>query len=129
MPNPIQPPPSSVPIEKNSHITYHLTPREHWEAQAANSSYLPERFEDDGFIHCTDSIEEVIAVGNRYYQTDARHYLLLEIDCGSVTAPIVYEDPGKIFPHIYGPLEVEAVREVHRVAREVGGRFLSVDRR
>jgi uncharacterized protein (DUF952 family) len=126
LPNSVQPPPSSVPIEKNGHITYHLAPRDHWEAQAANSSYLPERFEDEGFIHCTDTIEDIIAVGNRYYQRDARPYLLLEIDCTLVAAPIVYEDPGKMFPHIYGPLEIEAVRELHGVARDAAGWFLSV---
>lgn len=126
MPTPVQPPPGSVSLEKNGHITYHLAPREYWEAHAANSSYVPERFGDEGFIHCTDTIEEVIAVGNRYYLEDARPYLLLAVDCTLVTAPIVYEDPGKTFPHVYGPLEVEAVREVHAVTRDAAGRFLSV---
>ncbi len=53
-------------------------------------------------------------------------YLLLEIDCGAVTAPIVYEDAARIFPHVYGPLEIGAVRRVLEVNRDDAGRFLSI---
>lgn len=127
MSTPVSPLPGSVPLEKRGHTTYHLAPREHWIAQASNSSYLPERFEDEGFIHCTDTIEEVVAVGNRYYQSDTRPYVLLELDCERIAAPIVYEDAGKIFPHIYGALDVEAVRHVHPVSRDERGRFISIE--
>jgi len=127
MPKPILPHANAVLIEKEGHTTYHLVPKDQWEAQAATPSYLPEGFEDEGFIHCTDTIDEVIAVGNRHYQGDTRSFLLLAIECGSVAAPIVYEDSGQVFPHIYGPLEVGAVRRVHRVTRDREGRFLSVD--
>lgn len=126
MPNPVQPPTGAVPIEKTGHTTYHLTPLEQWEAQDANDTYLPDRFADEGFIHCTDTIEEIIAVGNRYYQNDPRPYRLLEIDCDAVTAPIVYEDQAHIFPHIYGPLDVAAVRQVHTVNRDSQGAFVSI---
>ncbi len=127
MPNSVQPPPDSVELEKTGHTTYHLTPRDHWEGQRSEASYLPERFADEGFIHCTDTIDEVVAVGNRYYQSDRRPYLLLEIDCAAVSAPIVYEDEGRIFPHIYGPLDVAAVRRALGVNREDDGRFLSIE--
>jgi uncharacterized protein (DUF952 family) len=123
----VQPPRTAVPLAKAGHTTYHLTPSEHWETQSPVATYEPERFTDEGFIHCTDSIEEVVAVGNRYYQDDKRPYLLLEIGCGAVAAPIVYEDAARIFPHVYGPLEVCAVRRVLEVNRDNGGRFLSID--
>ena len=123
----VEPPCSTVPLAKAPHTTYHLTPSEHWETQSSGTTYVPERFADEGFIHCTDTIEEVVAVGNRYYQADKRQYLLLEIDCGAVTAPTVYEDETQIFPHVYGPLEVSAVQRVLGVNRDTEGRFLSID--
>ena len=126
MSQPVAPPVGSTPVEKNGHVTFHLAPAEHWAAQQSNALYLPERFDEDGFIHCTDSIDEVIAVGNRYYQADARPYLLLDIDCSAVSAPIVYEDGGQIFPHIYGALETNAVRNVREVEREPDGRFAGI---
>ena len=123
----IQPPSTAVHLEKAGHTTYHLTPRDSWEMQSSHVAYVPERFADEGFIHCTDTIEEVVAVGNRYYQGDERQYFLLEIDCGAVAAPIVYEDPGHIFPHIYGPLDMRAVRRVLDVKRNNEGWFLSIE--
>lgn len=121
------PPNGATPLDKSGHTTFHLVPAAYWTEWKEQLDYLPERFDEEGFIHCTDSIEEVIAVGNRYYQSDARDYLLLEIDCGSVAAPIVYEDAGRIFPHIYGPLDVAAVRRVLQVEREPDGRFVSIE--
>lgn len=126
MTNQIQPPASAVALEKVAHLTLHLTPVDHWEQQHQSPEYLPEAFDVDGFIHCTDSEEEVIAVGNRYYQADPREYVLLDIDCGAVRAPIVYEDALQIFPHIYGPLEVPAIVRVRSVRREADGRFVSI---
>lgn len=122
----VQPPPTAFHLEKAGHTTFHLTPRDCWEAQSSNVAYVPERFADEGFIHCTDTIDEVVAVGNRYYQGDDRPYFLLEIDCGALAAPIVYEDQGHIFPHIYGPLDISAVRRVLAVNRDDQGRFLSI---
>jgi uncharacterized protein (DUF952 family) len=120
------PPPEAVVLDKTGHFTLHLTPVEVWEAQAGQRYYIPEPFEREGFIHCTDSPDELIAVGNRYCRDDARSYLALRIDCERVSAPIVYEDPGRRFPHIYGPLERDAVRELAPVRREPSGEFVEV---
>lgn len=125
----IKPPVGSTPLEKYGHTTYHLTPVDYWESRREGEYYLPEQFDDDGFIHCTDTIAEVIAVGNRYFQGDSRAFVLLEVDCVRVSAPIVYEDPGQIFPHIYGAVEVAAVQRAFPVERTVAGEFLAVDGR
>lgn len=122
-----QPPPGAVPLEKQEHRTYHLVPAEYWEGFRSRETYLPEPFDTDGFIHCAETIEEVIAVGNRYYQSDPRNYQLLEIDCAMVDAPIVYEDAGHVFPHIYGVLPVRAVHHVFEVERDGAGQFLKIN--
>ncbi len=107
------------------HRTWHMTPRPVWEAQNENDSYLPEAYAADGFIHCTDTEDELIAVGNRYYQADPRAFVALEIDCDRVTAPVIYEDDNRMFPHIYGALPVAAVVSVVTLLRDASGQFVS----
>jgi uncharacterized protein (DUF952 family) len=64
--------------------------------------------------------------GNRYYREDEREYVALLVECDLLTAPILYEAPGAFFPHIYGPLDTRAVREVRRVDRDLAGKFVSL---
>ena len=107
-------------------VSYHLVPAEVWESQMYGETYEPEHFADEGFIHCTDTIEELVAVGNRYYRSDAREFLVLAVDCDQVTSRIVYEDAARIFPHIYGPLNLDAVLSVQPVVRAANGTFLTM---
>ena len=106
--------------------TYHLVPRDHWESRDPGADYLPEPFEEEGFIHTTHQPEELIAVANRYYRDDPRPYLVLHIDVSRVRAPIAIEDPGGRYPHIYGPLNRDAIVAVTEVERDKGGAFRSL---
>lgn len=104
----------------------HLTPEEVWQAQAGSGSYRPEAYEDDGFIHCTIGDDNLIAVANAFYMTDPRTQVALVIDPKSLTAPVRFEDPARVFPHLYGPLNVEAVSAVRRVRRNADGTYDAV---
>jgi len=107
-------------------VTYHLVPDEVWSAQSSVSAYLPENYDSDGFIHCTDGEAEVIAVGNRYYTADPRDYAVLSISRDKLVARVKYEDPGRRYPHIYGPLNTDAVVEVRPVRRASDGTFVAI---
>ncbi len=107
--------------------TYHLVPEEVWTAQAGEAVYRPERFGDEGFIHCTDGEVNLLAVANTFYHGDKRPHVVLVIDLERVAAPVRYEDPERIFPHIYGPLNREAVVEVRRAVRLADGSFSGVE--
>ena len=107
--------------------TYHLTPEPVWSAQAGADTYRPEAFEAEGFIHCTDGEVNLLAVANTYYQTDKRPYLVLVIDPDRVAAPIRYEDPERIYPHVYGPLNRDAVVEIRRAVRLADGSFVGIE--
>lgn len=122
-----QPPGDVVRLDRSGHTTYHLTPRTVWQRQRGGISYAPEPFAEEGFIHCTDALDQLIAVGNRYYRTDSRPYVALAIACDRVGAPIVYEDPARWFPHIYGALDVDAVESVLQVVRDPDGTFLAIE--
>jgi uncharacterized protein (DUF952 family) len=106
---------------------YHLVAAEWFCAQAVDRDYLPEAFGQEGFIHLTHGIEQVLAAGNRYYRADPRRYLLLTVDLDAVTAPVRYEptDPERTFPHIYGPLPRRAITAIQEVERDSDGAFLS----
>lgn len=106
--------------------TFHLTPRDVWDIQSSSENYVPEPFEIEGFIHCTNGKENVIVVGNRYYREDDRDFVCLVIDVTRVSARIRYEDDCRIYPHIYGPLNIDAVAEVVAVLRAEDGTFLSL---
>ena len=107
-------------------VTLHLVPEDVWLVQKDASRYLPDGFSREGFIHCTHGHDVAIEVGNRYYRDDARPYLVLEIDLERVVAPVVYEDDERRFPHIYGPLERDAVQRVNRIERAADGTFIAI---
>ncbi len=88
--------------------------------------YRPRSLETEGFIHCTDGRDRVIETANRYYTDDSRPYLLVTLDLQRVSAEWRYDDRERVYPHIYGPLEMEAVRAVERLTRAEDGRFLDM---
>jgi uncharacterized protein (DUF952 family) len=106
--------------------TYHLTPEEVWTAQAGTASYQPEAFAADGFIHCTDGEVNLLRVANTFYQGDRRPHVVLALDRARITAPVLYEDPDRIFPHVYGPLNTDAVVAVRPVIRLADGSFAEI---
>lgn len=107
--------------------TYHLTPEPVWTAQETGASYRPEPFDADGFIHCTDGEVNLLAIANRFYQGDRRPHVVLVVDLDRVSVPVRYEDPERIFPHVYGPLNREAIVEVRRAVRLADGSFVGIE--
>jgi uncharacterized protein (DUF952 family) len=93
-----------------SEFIYHVTTSKAWEAAQANQSYMPQDFEKDGFIHC--SIERQIeGVLERFYQGQTG-LVKLKIEKAKVQRPVLFElaeDLNELFPHIYGPLNLDSV--------------------
>ena len=109
---------------------YHLVPVDYWEAQPTEQSYVPVDYVREGFIHCTKGADQVAIVANRYYYNDLREWLVLVLDEQAITSEIKYEPgtDGQFYPHIYGPLNRDAIREVKRMPRDVDGTFRSLAR-
>lgn len=106
-----------------THTTLHLTPAAVWEHQKNDETYTPERYASEGFIHCTDDEQRLIEVGNLFYQADPRPYYVLDVDLGANGERVIYEDPDRVFPHIYGPIHTAAVTRVRTVTRDPDGAF------
>lgn len=105
-------------------LTYHLVPQKYFDAFDPQNDYMPEPFARDGFIHCTDGADEMARTANRYYQSNAEPHYYLYIDQDRVRARIQYDDTAKIYPHIYGALNRDAIIAVRVVRRESDGTFL-----
>ena len=101
----------------------HLLPRRTWEEVRDDETYLPEAFEADGFVHCTDGLDHLLVPANAYYRTDPRPYLALEIDLDAVEAPARFDDQARRYPHVYGPIDTAAVRRVLVAERAPDGTF------
>ena len=85
------------------------------------SRTCPAAYAEDGFVHCTDGDDEMVAVANRFYAADPRPFLLLTLDLERTGSPWRFDDPERRYPHVYGPIDPASVVEVRRMARTDDG--------
>ncbi|WP_019156298.1 DUF952 domain-containing protein [Robertmurraya massiliosenegalensis] len=91
----------------------HIMNKTDWSKAQEGTVYSPSSLNTDGFIHCSTK-EQVLGVANFLFQGQ-EGLVLLCIDSKRVKAEVIYEDlyeSGKLFPHIYGPLNIDAVERV-----------------
>lgn len=87
----------------------HITSVEQWAASQSNGVHIDPSLESEGFIHCSGP-DQITATASRFFE-GRTNLLLLHVDPERLTSPLVYEDSyghGK-FPHLYGPLNLDAV--------------------
>jgi uncharacterized protein (DUF952 family) len=88
----------------------HITTDAGWAAAQEAGALVTPSLTEEGFIHCSMHAQ-VEATANRIF-AGTGDLLLLELDVAQLTAPLKWEratDVGDDFPHIYGPLNVDAV--------------------
>lgn len=118
---------------------YHIAPRTAWDAAQLQGEYRTASLETEGFIHCSTAAQ-VLRVANAYYR-NAPDLVVLHIDPATLgeTAPLRWEPPShpthaadaehpatasdERFPHIYGPLPLDAVAAVTPITPEPDGSF------
>jgi uncharacterized protein (DUF952 family) len=109
---------------------YHIIDRDAWRRAQAAGSYHPVSLDAEGFIHCSYPAQ-VLMPANALYHGQA-NLALLRIDPARLTAPVQH-DPVEVtrggvtateeFPHIYGPLNADAVVAVIDFPPNADGRF------
>ena len=80
-----------------------------WRQAKEAGAYSPESIGLEGFIHCSTKAV-LIKVANLFFKGNG-NLLLLKIDSSRVKSKLQYdrvEDLDASFPHIYGPLNIEA---------------------
>ena len=105
-------------------LAYHGTPKRYFESLDPGKPYVPEPFDREGFIHTTEGREAVSITLTKYYKASPGPWVVLYIDQDRVTSPIRYDDPAEVFPHIYGPLNRDAIVAVKAIERAPDGTFL-----
>ena len=107
---------------------YHIAAAADWARACQDGSYTMSTrgrtLAEEGFIH-TSAAGQVALVANAFYQGEP-DLLLLVIDAGRVDPEIRYEHvPGQAepYPHIYGPLNIDAVVQTRPFHPDPDGQF------
>ena len=118
---------------------WHICPQQLWEDSLEKGTYTPEAYPQDGFVHGCSFAKELVPIGNRFYKSDPRPYVLLRMPLEKLAkADLRFEAPMPVagqashvseglFPHIYEPIAKEFVTEVVSLKRLEDGTFLPVD--
>ena len=102
--------------DPHTSLIHHLADPQEWagaqEAGVYERSTRGRSLAEEGFIHCSSAAQWPV-VRRAFYGDVTGPLLLLTIDRALVTAPVVDEvghpETGETFPHIHGPLNLDAV--------------------
>ena len=112
-----------------SRLIFHILQRAAWEDALRRGLYRPASLENEGFIHCSTQAQ-LMETANRWYHGQ-EDLVLLSIDPLRLGPELRYEPPAnpsderraQIFPHVYGPLNLDAVTRAIELPREADGTF------
>ena len=105
-------------------LFYHITQESEWLAAVDQGYYTAPTSASEGFIHCSFR-NQVADTAGRYY-AGMHGLVLLEIDpealaCRWVVEPSTGEE---LFPHVYGRINLDAVRRVVPFIPHPDGKFI-----
>lgn len=94
---------------------YHVVTAADWAQAEQQPAYEAASLHTEGFIHASER-SQVAGVLGRYYK-NVPDLLLLHIDTDRLTSELRYEvaTNSELFPHIYGPIDREAVVEIEKL--------------
>ena len=106
----------------------HLTTRRAWDHAKLAGHYNGDTLETEGFIHCSN-LDQVIRVANTRFHSRG-DLVLLWVDRTLVKATIREENlegGDDLFPHVYGPLDIDSVIAVFDFPPNDNGNFTLPD--
>ncbi|HEY9151395.1 MAG TPA: DUF952 domain-containing protein [Anaerolineales bacterium] len=116
-----------------SEMIFHITLREAWNAAQKQGQYTAPSLTSDGFIHGSTRAQ-VLPVAEKFYKGQDG-LILLVIDPTRLSSRLKWEAPfdgappagvsaGEAFPHIYGPINLDAVVQVLNLESTADGKFV-----
>ncbi len=112
-------------------MIYHITSRTSWIEAQSQGSFRAISLESEGFIHSSTE-KQVISVANAFYRGQLG-LVLLAIDEKLLQSEVRWEAPvgaptagilsSEKFPHIYGPINLNAVIQCMEFAPDTNGSF------
>ncbi|BAJ64896.1 DUF952 domain-containing protein [Anaerolinea thermophila] len=107
-------------------ILFHILTASDWERARVEGTYRPESLNHEGFIHFSMR-DQLLRVANTLFQ-GKRDLVVIEVESALLQAPLHLEPPleggRELFPHLYGALNLDAVRAVGRLSPEGDGAFV-----
>ena len=94
-------------------IVYHITTKEAWKESIEKGAYAAPSLMEEGFIHCSQE-SQIEGVLQRYY-AGMHNLVKLVIDTDKLNVKFIFEwspSTQDTFPHIYGSINLDAVKEV-----------------
>jgi uncharacterized protein (DUF952 family) len=112
---------------------YHITSREVWNAAQNQGQYTAPSLTSEGFIHCSTRAQ-VLPVAEKFYKGQTG-LVILVVDSTHLSSSLKWEAPfdsapppevsaSETFPHIYGPINLDAVVQVVDFESNAGGKFI-----
>ena len=115
-----------------SDMIYHITTRRDWDAEQSKGEYAAPSLATEGFIHCS-TLSQVLPVAENFYKGQTG-LILLVIDPTLLSSTLNWEPPSgepppgvsesETFPHIYGPINVNAVTKTVDLETNADGTFI-----
>ena len=112
----------------------HITSKQEWLAAQTKGEYIAPSLASEGFIHCSTE-KQVLNVANAFYRGQTG-LVLLKLDETRLRSEVKWEAPAgppaetiseaDLFPHVYGPLNLDAVESVLEFPPEADGVWRSL---
>ncbi|UUU33070.1 DUF952 domain-containing protein [Streptomyces sp. CA-210063] len=109
----------------------HVVSLEAWYAEP-DQPYAPASLAADGFVHCSPDEATTLAVVNAFYREAPRPLHALLLDETRLDARVEFEaaDPAPppgvpddvLFPHVFGPINRDAVERIQEIEWDEEGR-------
>ena len=101
-------------------MIYHITTKQALAEAQTKGEYIAPSLQSEGFIHCSTA-QQVPHVANAFYRTQ-KDLILLKLDENRIKPQVKWEAPAglpadgisesDLFPHIYGPINLDAIASV-----------------
>ncbi|MBI3746413.1 MAG: DUF952 domain-containing protein [Chloroflexi bacterium] len=114
--------PGAAAPDRADSLAFHLVPEAAWLAAPPGEPFRPASLTAEGFVHLTHRMPDLVDVANHFYRDEPGPHVILTIALGVLTAPWRY-DGDERYPHVYGPLDREAIIAVRAIARRPDGTF------
>ena len=113
-------------------MIFHITSRTAWDDMQPRGEYRAESLSTEGFIHCSTH-SQIPHVANAFFKGQTG-LILLVIDPPLLSSTLRWEPPSSVtspsgipeaemFPHVYGPINLNAVIKVNDFKPNPDGTF------
>lgn len=114
-----------------SQTILHIISRDAWESARQSAEIRAPSLDSQGFIHFSTA-QQITRVADKHYH-GVSGLVALIVEVSKLAAPLRWEPPdmpgeiipptAELFPHLYGPLNVDAVRAVVDLPPRADGTF------